>query len=170
LAGWLSVNWNEKGEKSVKILITLIGCLMAGSLMAETAHFSSFGITVPDQWTHETETGSGEGWGSTLRLASPRGEGIVKITTFEAPTEVTQDRLRNLTNVEQSVPLKWQSWGELAGFQYDYSEGEHSFRQWWLTSEHTIVFVVYQYEGGGSSIDSSVLDRTVRSIASVGSP
>jgi hypothetical protein len=124
-----SFSWHAKGEQPVKILITIIGCLMASSLMAETARFSSFGITVPDQWTHEIEAGLGGSWGSTLRLASPRGAGVVKITTFEAPTKITQDRLRNLTNVPHSVPLKWQHWGELAGFQYDYSEGEHSFRQ-----------------------------------------
>ncbi len=138
--------------------------------MAETARLSTFSIAVPDQWTQTIQASSVQSWGSTLSLVPPGGEGVMLITTFEAPGKITQEKLRNLTNVEHSVPLKWQNWGDLAGFQYDYSEGEHSFRQWWLTSEHTVVFVVYQYEGDGSSIDSSVLDRAVRSIASVSSP
>jgi hypothetical protein len=143
---------------------------MASSLMAETARFSSFGITVPDQWTQKIEAGSGESWGSTLRLAPPGGEGVLDIRTFEAGAKLTQDRLRNLTNVAHSVPLTWENWGDLAGFQYDYSEGEYSFRQWWLTSDGTVVFVVYQYEGDGGGFDATVLDLTVDSIRSVSSP
>ena len=65
------------------------------------------------------------------------------------------------------MPLKWQNWGDLAGFQYDYSEGEHSFRQWWLTIERTVVFVVYQYEEDVGGIDSTVIDATVRSMTPV---
>ena len=135
--------------------------------MADTAFFSTFEITVPDQWTWSVAAGLGGSWGSILSLHSPGGEGILKVTSFEAPGEVTEGVLRNLTNVSHSVPLKWHSWGDLAGFQYDYSEGGQSFRQWWLTSEQTVVFVSYQYDPETDGIDSLVIDATVRSITSV---
>jgi hypothetical protein len=140
---------------------------MASGLMAETARLSTFSIAVPDQWTQTIQASSRQSWGSTLSLVPPGGEGVMLITTFEAPGKITQEKLRNLTNVEHSVPLKWQNWGDLAGFQYDYSEGKHSFRQWWLTNEKAAVFVVYQYENDGGGIDSSVINTTVRSIRSV---
>ena len=37
---------NAMGEESVKIIIAIVGCLFASGLMAETAHFSTFGITI----------------------------------------------------------------------------------------------------------------------------
>ncbi len=148
----------------MKIIIAIVGCLFASGLMAETAHFSTFGITIPDQWIQEMEPGPADNWGSTLRLTSPNGEGVLKVTTFEAPLVISQERLRNLTNVPQTVPLKWQNWGDLNGFQYDYSVRDNSFRQWWLTTEQTVVIFVYEYKKDAGGVDSTVLDKVVRSI------
>ena len=136
--------------------------------MADTAFFSNFEIAVPDKWTRSVEAGPGASWGSILRLHPPGGNDILRVMSIKAPGEVTEDVLRNLTNVAHSVPLTWNSWGDLAGFQYDYSEGGQSFRQWWLTSEQTVVFVSYQYDSEADGIDSAVIDATVRSIRSVG--
>ena len=72
--------------------------------------------------------------------------------------------MRNLTNVPQTVPLKWQNWGDLNGFQYDYSVRDNSFRQWWLTTEQTVVIFVYEYKKDAGGVDSTVLDKVVRSI------
>ncbi len=135
--------------------------------MADTAFFSTFEIAVPDQWTWSVEAGPGGSWGSILSLHPPGGEGILKVMSFEAPGEVTEGVLRNLTNVAHSVPLKWHSWGDLAGFQYDYSEDGHSYRQWWLKSERIVVIVSYQYDSETDGIDSVVIDAVVRSITSL---
>jgi hypothetical protein len=135
--------------------------------MAETALFSTFEIDIPDQWARSVETGPGESWGSTLSLHPPGVEDVLKLSSFKIPWEVTESRLRNLTNVPYSVPLMWDSWGDLAGFQYDYSEGGQSFRQWWLTSDRVVVIVSYQYDSETDGIDSVVIDAVVRSITSL---
>lgn len=47
---------------------------------------------------------------------------------------------------------------------------EHSFergsfyRQWWLLSERTIIFIVYQYDPESREIETEVIDMIVRSI------
>ena len=157
---------NARMDRTMKKIVAIIGCLIAGSSIADNAFFSTFEIAVPDQWTHSVEAGPGGSWGSILSLYPPDGEGVLKVMSFEAPGEVTVDVLRNLTNVAHTIPLKWHNWGELAGFQYDYIEGGQSFRQWWLTTEQTVVFVVYQYDAEIDGIDPAVVDATVRSITS----
>ncbi len=41
----------------MKKIVAIIGCLMAGNSMADTAFFSTFEIAVPDQWTWSVEVG-----------------------------------------------------------------------------------------------------------------
>ena len=135
--------------------------------MAGNAFFSTFKIDIPDPWTRSVEAGPSESVGSILSLHPPGVEDVLKVMSFKTPGEVTESRLRNLTNVAHSVPLKWHSWGDLAGFQYDYSEGGQSYRQWWLTSDRIVVIVSYQYDSETDGIDSAVIDAMVRSITSL---
>ncbi len=152
---------------SVKKVLAIIACLIASNSMAGTTFFSNFEIDIPDQWTRSVEAGPRESWGSTLSLHPPGVEDVLKVMSFKTPGEVTESRLRNLTNVPYSVPLIWDSWGDLAGFQYDYLEGGQSFRQWWLTSDRIVVIVSYQYDSETDGIDSVVIDALVRSITSL---
>ena len=152
---------------SLKIILAITACMMANSSMSGTAFFSTFEIDIPDQWTRSVDVGSRESWGSTLNLHPPGTEDVLKVMSFTPPGEVTESRLRNLTNVPYSVPLMWDSWGDLAGFQYDYSEDGHSYRQWWLKSERIVVIVSYQYDSETDGIDSTVIDAMVRSITSL---
>ena len=156
-----------RNNKTVTKILAIITCLMASNSMANTAFFSTFEIDIPDQWTRSIEAGPSESMGSILSLHPPGVEDVMKVMSFNIPGEVTESRLRNLTNVPYSVPLIWNSWGDLAGFQYDYSEGEQSFRQWWLTSERIVVIVSYQYDSETDGIDSAVIDAMVRSITSL---
>ena len=154
-------------NKTVTKILAIITCLMASNSMANTAFFSTFEIDIPDQWTRSIEAGPSESMGSILSLHPPGVEDVMKVMSFNIPGEVTESRLRNLTNVPYSVPLIWHSWGDLAGFQYDYSEDGHSYRQWWLKSEWIVVIVSYQYDSETDGIDSAVIDAMVRSITSL---
>ena len=71
--------------------------------------------------------------------------------------------MRLLTNLDSSVDLTWQIWGELSGYQYDYTEAGKFYRQWWLTHHNKIIFVVYSSKVKDESL-RNVIDEMVRSL------
>jgi len=145
-------------------LFALIIFSMTTSLNAETLSFPSFRIEIPDGWEHSIENSPGDDSRSTMVLHDPDGVGNLKMRSYDAPAVVSQDRLRNMTNVESSISLTWQTWGHNSGFQYSYSEGNKYFRQWWLTNERTIIFVTYQCDPESRDIETTEIDEIVRSI------
>ena len=147
----------------MKYIIAIVISLMMTSLNAETLSFPSFQIEIQDGWEHTIETGPGDNWGSVVSLSHPNGVGGLKILPYDAPA-VSQDRLRNLTNVELSVLLTWQNRGDYSGYQYDYLERGSFYRQWWLTNERTILFITYQCDSGSRDIEIEEIDNIVRSI------
>ena len=93
------------------------------------------------------------------------GEGVLKVHSFSAPIDVSEDRLRNLTNVDRSTPLTLQDWGDFSGYQYDYAERGSFFRQWWLVNQRTMMFIVYESrveldDALSAEIDSIVISMT----------
>ena len=147
----------------MKYIFAIVISLMMTSLNAETLSFPSFQIEIQDGWEHTIETGPGDNWGSVVSLSHPNGVGGLKILPYDAPA-VSQDRLRNLTNVDLSVPLTWQNWGDYSGYQYDYLERGSFYRQWWLTNERTIIFITYQCDPESKDIETEEIDNIVRSI------
>ncbi len=147
----------------MKYIIAIVISLMMTSLNAETLSFPSFQIEIQDGWEHTIETGPGDHWGNVISLSHPNGVGGLKILPYDAPA-VSQDRLRNLTNVDLSVPLTWQNWGDYSGYQYDYLERGSFYRQWWLTNERTILFITYQCDSGSRETEIEEIDNIVRSI------
>ena len=147
----------------MKNILVIVIFVMTTSLNAETLSFPSFQIEIRDGWEHTMETVPGDNWGSVISLSHPNGVGSLKILPYDAPA-VSQDRLRNLTNVEFSVPLTWQNWGDYSGYQYDYLERGSFYRQWWLTNERTILFITYQCDPGSRDIETEEIDNIVRSI------
>ena len=136
---------------------------MTTSLNAETLFFPSFQIEIQDGWEHSIENGSGSDSRSVISLRDPSGVGILKMGSYYA-SAVSQDRLRNMTNVELSIPLTWQNWGDYSGYQYDYLERGSFYRQWWLTNERTILFITYQCDPESKDIETEEIDNIVRSI------
>jgi hypothetical protein len=92
------------------------------------------------------------------------GEGVLKIHSFNAPIDVGDDRLRNLTNVDRSTPLTLQDWGDFSGYQYDYAERGSFFRQWWLVNQRTMMFIVYESRVELDDALGDEIDRVVNSI------
>jgi hypothetical protein len=92
------------------------------------------------------------------------GDGVLKIHSFSAPIDVSENRLRNLTNVDLSTPLTLRDWGEFSGYQYDYAERGSFFRQWWLVNQRTIMFIVYESRVALDDAVSDEIDGIVNSI------
>ncbi len=139
---------------------------MTSSSIAETLSFPSFRIEVEDGWVHNLERGpqAHNDLGELINIYHPNGNGILKIQPYSAPDFVSQEILRNMTNVDSSTLLTWQNWGDYSGYQYDYSEGGSFYRQWWLSYERTIIFVVYDSNTESKVIEIDEINKIVSSI------
>ncbi len=137
---------------------------MTANLNAETLSFPSFQIEIQDGWERSIDNRPVDDLLSMISLRRPNGVGVLKIGFYDALAVVSEDALRNLTNLESSIPLTWQSWGDYSGYQYAYSERGSFYRQWWLTNEGTIIFITYQCDPESKDIETEEIDNIVRSI------
>ena len=69
---------------------------------AETLSFPSFWIEVEDGWVHSIERGpqAQHEFGDLISIYHPNGNGILKMQFYSTPDFVSQERLRNMTNVD----------------------------------------------------------------------
>ena len=148
----------------LKNVAGIIVVAATANLNAETLSFPSFQMETQDGWVHSIENGSANDWGSVISLRHPDGAGLIKLRSYNAPAVVSEDVLRNMTNVEPSRPLAWQNWGGFSGYHYSYSEGDSYFRQWWLAHDRTILIVTYQCDLGSQDIETAAIDKMIRSI------
>ena len=133
---------------------------------AETLSFPSFRIEVADDWVHSLESApqAQNELGELINIYHPNGNGILKIQSYSAPDFVSQEALRNMTNVDTSTTLNWQNWGDYSGFQYDYSERGSFYRQWWIANERAIIFIVYDSITESKDIEIDEINKIVNSI------
>ena len=117
-------------------------------------------FVIPEGWYHEKEMNAGR---LTVNVYHPDSPGVLKLSSMKIPSPTTGERLRNLTNVDLSLDLEWQTWGDYSGYQYDYSEKGKSFRQWWLMNEEEILFLVYKSDDRDGA-DDKVINGIVSSI------
>lgn len=147
------------------LFVTAI-CGFISTACAETLLFTSFQIELDDNWMHSSESGpqANSALGDSIKLYHPHRDGTLSLQTYNAPDVVSNERLRNLTNVDSSTPLALQYWGEFSGYQYDYSEGGSFYRQWWLANERTILFIVYDTMSEPSDIEIDEINKIVTSV------
>ena len=148
----------------MKILLAIAVFGITTSSNAETLSFPSFRIEIQDGWEHSIENRPDDNSRSVINLRHPDGVGVLKMGTYDAPAVVSEDILRNMTNLESSIPLTWQNWGDYSGYQYDYFERASFYRQWWLANERTIIFITYQCDPESKDIETEEIDKIVRSI------
>jgi hypothetical protein len=117
-------------------VVLMIG--LSTGAAAEVREFPLFSIDVPSTWDFEIDADSDMEF---LSIYHPGSIGVLKITSYEAPYSISQERLRNLTNVKSSTVL---AWGEFSGYQYSESEHGSFFKQWWLESDRTILLIRYE--------------------------
>jgi hypothetical protein len=145
-------------------VVAIIFVAIATSLNAETLSFPSFQIEIPAGWERSIENSPGDDRGIVVSLRHPDGASSLKILSYYAPVVVSEDRLRNMTNVDASTPLTWQKWGDYSGYQYDLLETGSFYRQWWLANERTIILIVYEGTTESSDVEIDQINKIVNSI------
>lgn len=134
---------------------------------AESLAFGFFEIDLPPGWlTRVEEPGTG-GWSDEIVATHAAGIGTLRMRSLRVPNPVTPEQLRNLTNVDVSVAMPFEPWGEYQGYQYDYLEGDHFLRHWWLARGNTIVMVNYQCPAEYQEVETAHIDEIVRSLRAV---
>ena len=128
--------------RNIIIAINLIAG--ASILTAGTLDQPPYSIDLPDGWTHSIEASTGDGWGDLVTVRRGDEDGLLKIVSYHAPVAITEDRLRNMTNVDAQVTLTWEQWGEFAGYQYAYEEQGSYYLQWFLVNGKTLLLITYQ--------------------------
>jgi hypothetical protein len=148
----------------IKNLFGIILFTMSANLNGESLSFLSFHIEIPDGWEQNIENGPNENSGGVLSLRDSNGGGILRMRSYDTPGAVSEDRLRNLTNLEPSTPLTWEHWGNFSGYQHSYTENGMFYRQWWLANERTILFITYQSDPEPSDVETELIEKIVHSI------
>ena len=132
------------------------------TLESKVMSLGSFEIAIPDGWQYETATQPNKQ--VVTQIFRPDKDGVLQIgSIISLPEKPSQNRMRLLTNVDSSIDLTWQKWGDLTGYQYDYAEGGKFFRQWWLTHHNKIIFVVFSSKVKDESV-RNVIDEMVKSL------
>ena len=129
---------------------------------SRTVSFNTFEIKIPSDWRHVVSDSS---QGVVASIFPPDGEGILRLKSQDMPSTVTRKILRNLTNVESSTLLKWQSWGDLDGYQYSYFENGKFYTHWWLTDQRKLLFLSYS-SGSQDPLEVEIVTRIVASLTS----
>ena len=109
----------------------------------------SFEVALPSGWHHRTEGDSQQGLRTSIY--QPDGAGTLRFKSLTAPQALTRETLRNVTNVDSSIVLNWQTWGDFSGYQYAYAENGTFYRQWWLTNQEELLFLVYSTDSEDDS-------------------
>ena len=148
----------------MKYIPAIIIFTMTANLNAETLTFPSFQIEIQVSWERSIENRPVDDLLSTISLRRPNGVGDLKIGFYDALAVVNEDALRRLTNLESSISLTWQNWGDYSGYQYDYLERGSFYRQWWLTSDGTVIFITYRCDPESKDIETEEIDNIVQSI------
>ncbi len=148
----------------MKTTIAVIGLLLTASVSAESLTFSEFQIDKLDGWQHLVEQSSGSARGDLIDIHHPEGVGTLMMQSYSAPSVVSVDVLRNLTNVDESTRLVWEQWGDFSGYQHSYSEHGTYFRQWWLANDRTILFVTYSCDPEFRDAEADAVEEMLRSL------
>ena len=127
-------------------LTLAISLIAASNLTAGTLVQPLYSIDFPDDWTYSVEARTGEGWSNLVTFSRVDEDGHLKIISYHAPVEITEERLRSMTNVDARVTLTWQQWGDFIGYQYAYEEHGSYYLQWFLVNGKTLLLITYQGE------------------------
>jgi ABC-type Fe2+-enterobactin transport system substrate-binding protein len=148
----------------MKNIVAIPFFLISTSAFPETLSFPSFQIEIQNDWAHRIEPAPGDDAGRVIRIHGPSAIGTLSLRALDAPNVVSAEALRNLTNLEESIDLAWESWGEYSGYQFNYVQDDTYFRHWWLAHERTILVISYDCEPALKDIEAEEIDRIVGSI------
>jgi len=136
-------------------------------VLNEGGGYQDFGfarINLPSGWLFGVESLRNRYQEDVVTARHPDGTGLLQVQSLVLPEPIGQDVLRNMTNVDLSVTLPFDNWGDYSGYQYDYVERGAYFRQWWLADGQTLVLITYQSLVELSNSDIQEVDEVVRSL------
>jgi hypothetical protein len=145
----------------------LITVALVSSATAAALSFQEFSVDIPDDWNHgidELRFANSPGFGATITISRPRDSGELTIVSYQSPVIADESVLRNFTNVDSSVQLDLEEWGDFAGYRYSYRENDAYFLQWWLSNRTTILILVYESETAVTPGEIQIIESMVASI------
>ena len=129
---------------------------------SENVSVGPFELAIPVGWQYEKVTQPNKQ--VVTQIFHPDKDGVFQIGSIVSlPGTPTQSRMRLLTNLDSTLDQPWKKWGELSGYQYEYTEAGRFYRQWWLTHHNKVLFVVYSSKVKDESL-RSVIDEMVKSL------
>jgi hypothetical protein len=145
----------------------LITVALVSSATAAALSFQEFSVDIPDDWNYgidELRFANSPGFGATITISRPGDSGELTIVSYQSPVIADESVLRNFTNVDSSVQLDLEEWGDFAGYRYSYRENDAYFLQWWLSNRTTILILVYESETAVTPGEIQIIESMVASI------
>ncbi|HIF87110.1 MAG TPA: hypothetical protein EYQ30_09840 [Gammaproteobacteria bacterium] len=145
----------------------LITVALVSSATAAALSLQEFSVDIPDDWNHgidELRFANSPGFGATITISRPGDSGELTIVSYQSPVIADESVLRNFTNVDSSVQLDLEEWGDFAGYRYSYRENDAYFLQWWLSNRTTILILVYESETAVTPGEIQIIESMVASI------
>jgi len=149
------------------LICVLITVALVSSATAAALSFQEFSVDIPDDWNHgidELQFANSPGFGATITISRPGDSGELTIVSYQSPVIADESVLRNFTNVDSSVQLDLEEWGDFAGYRYSYRENDAYFLQWWLSNRTTILILVYESETAVTPGEIQIIESMVASI------
>ena len=149
------------------LICVLITVALVSSATAAALSFQEFSVDIPDDWNHgfdELRFANSPGFGATITISRPGDSGELTIVSYQSPVIADESVLRNFTNVDSSVQLDLEEWGDFAGYRYSYRENDAYFLQWWLSNRTTILILVYESETAVTPGEFQIIESMVASI------
>jgi hypothetical protein len=153
----------------IRSFVAVAVFVAASSAAGETLSLGSIQVEIADGWIHGVEqvTQVDTGVGDRVTIRNPEGVGVLTIQTLAAPENVSGEALRRLTNVDEAQPLSMQVWGDYAGYQHDFLEGDTFYRIWWLARENRLVFATYQCDAELKDFETDAIEQIVLSLRAI---
>ena len=154
-------------KRLIGLLVTIA---LVSSATAATLSFQEFSVEIPDDWNHridEHRFTDNPGFGATITIYRSGESGELTIVSYRSPLNTDAVVLRNFTNVDSSLQLDLEQWGDFSGYQYSYREDDSHFLQWRLSNRTTILILVYESKTAATPAEIQVLDTMVASIGDV---
>ena len=141
---------------------------LVANAAATTLDLNSLLVELSSGWVHSIEdvAPAGSEFGNRISIRRPDGIGVLRLQAYTAPAPISDEVLRRLTNVPDSVPLVKGQWGDFSGYRHDYVEGDLFHRAWWLVHDENAVFINYQCDADQRQIEIDQVEEIVRSLIS----
>jgi hypothetical protein len=151
----------------MKTLLLAVTLGLVANVAAKTLPLGdSLRVEIGPDWVHSVEkvTPIGSDFGDQVSVRHPDGVGVLRLRTYTAPANISDEALRRLTNVPATESLMKGQWGNFQGFRHDYVESDLFHRTWWLANGGKVVFITYECGMGQQHLEIDQIERIIQSL------